>query len=229
VSGLHLVTNTGLYGAANDKFLPPYAFAETAEQLAARWIAEAREGIDHTGIRPGFIKSGIDPAPEMSAVDRKLVDAAALTHRETGLTIAVHTGRGPGLAELDVLAARGVAPAAFVWVHAQNGPDDALFTAASRGAWLSFDGLARPTATRHLNLTLEMKKRGWLAQVLLSHDAGWYDPGKPEGGRFRPYDFLFVEFVPLLRENGFTDADLDQLFVQNPARAFAIKPRLQPG
>ena len=47
-SGLHLVTNTGLYGAANDKFLPAYAFSETAHQLSARWILEAREGIKGT-------------------------------------------------------------------------------------------------------------------------------------------------------------------------------------
>src|SRR5690606_28244492 len=34
-TGLHIVTNTGLYGAQQNKFLPPYAFEETADQLAA--------------------------------------------------------------------------------------------------------------------------------------------------------------------------------------------------
>ncbi len=33
-SGLHIVTNTGFYGAANDKYVPAIARQETAEQLA---------------------------------------------------------------------------------------------------------------------------------------------------------------------------------------------------
>ena len=79
-AGLTLITNTGLYGAANDRYVPRYAFNETAEQLAARWIAEFRNGIDRTDIRPGIIKIGVDSGP-LSAIDAKLVSAAALTHQ----------------------------------------------------------------------------------------------------------------------------------------------------
>lgn len=225
-TGLHLVTNTGLYGARQDKFLPGYAHTESAAQLAARWIAEDREGIDGTTIRPGFIKCGVDPAPELSPTHRKLVEAAALTHRETGLTIAVHTGRGPGLAQLDLLGRLGVAPAAYVWVHAQNAPDDALFAAADRGAWLSFDGLNRPTLTRHLELCRAMKRRGHLDRVLLSHDAGWYDPAQLNGGTIRPYDLLLTVFRPMLEAEGFTAAEISALLVTNPARALARRRRL---
>lgn len=224
-SGIHLVTNTGLYGARQNKFIPRFAQSETAPQLAARWIAEAREGIADTGIRPGFLKCGIDPEPTLSPLHRTLVAAAALTHAATGLTIAVHTGRGPGLAELDVLREHGVAPAAFVWVHAQGARDDDIFAAADRGAWLSFDGLKTPTIARHLALCLEMKKRGHLNRVLLSHDAGWFDPAKPGGGEFRPFDLLFTTFVPLLRENDFSAEEIEGLVVRNPAEAFAIRPR----
>src|SRR5688500_16004783 len=37
-SGIHILSNTGYYGAAQDKHLPAHAFDETAEQLSARWI-----------------------------------------------------------------------------------------------------------------------------------------------------------------------------------------------
>ena len=224
-TGLHLVTNTGLYGARQNKFLPPYAHQESAVQLAARWIAEARHGLEGTGLRPGFIKSGVDAEPQLSSIHRKLVAAAALTHVATGLTIAVHTGRGPGLEALDVLREHGVGPSAFVWVHAQGARDDDLFAAADRGAWLSCDGLNRPTVTRHLTLCREMKRRGHLGRVLLSHDAGWYDPAKPDGGTFRPFDLLFTTFLPQLRENGFSDTDIDQLTIRNPAAAYAVRVR----
>jgi phosphotriesterase-related protein len=111
---------------------------------------------------------------------------------------------------LDILRDHRVAPAAFIWVHAHVAKDLDIFAAADRGAWLSFDGLARPTLTRHLHLCTEMKKRGHLDRVLLSHDAGWYDPAKPDGGEFRPFDLLFTAFIPLLLENGFSAAEVDQ-------------------
>jgi phosphotriesterase-related protein len=224
-SDLHLITNTGLYGARRNIFLPRYAHEEPAAQLAARWIREANEGIGETGIRPGFIKCGVDAEPALSAMHRKLVTAAALTHTATGLTIAVHTGRGPGREQLDILREHGVAPAAFVWVHAQGASDDELFAAADRGAWISCDGLNRPTLARHLALCTELKKRGHVGRVMLSHDAGWFDPAKPQGGTFRPFDLLLTTFVPMLRDHGFSDAEIDQLTIKNPAEAFAIRVR----
>jgi predicted metal-dependent phosphotriesterase family hydrolase len=225
-SGLHIVTNTGLYGARQNKFIPRFAQVEIAQQLSARWIGESRDGISNTGIRPGFIKSGIDTDPTLSPLHRTLLAACALTHVATGLTIAVHTGRGPGLAELDVLRDHGVAPSAFIWVHAHGARDDEIIAAADRGAWLSFDGLNTSSIERHLTLCAGMKKRGHLSRFLLSHDAGWYDPAKPNGGEFRPFDLLFTTFVPLLRQNGFSENEIDQVLVRNPAEAFAVRPRL---
>ena len=227
-SGLHILTNTGLYGARQGKFLPPYVATESAEQLAARWIAEARDGIDGTGIRPGFIKCGINPDPELSPIDRKLVEAAALTHRATGLTIAVHTSRGPGLAQLEILKAHGVAPSAWIWVHAQQAADADILAAAAQGAWVSVDGISPDTAQRHLDLCLLLREHGHLDRVLLSHDAGWYRPGQPGGGKFRGFEYLFTDFVPSLRAAGFTDAQIDQLLRENPVRAFALGHHLLP-
>ena len=104
-SGVRILSNTGYYGAAKDKHLPAFAFTETAEQLAARWIREAERGIDDTSIKPAFMKIGVDEAP-LSDVDAKLVRAAAITHRATGLPIASHTGTGAAaMAELDLLEA----------------------------------------------------------------------------------------------------------------------------
>ena len=119
-SGLQLITNTGYYGAVANKYLPAWAFTETASQLAQRWISEAKNGIDDTGVRSGFIKISVDANEPLSEVHQKLVLAAAMTHLQTGLTICSHTG--PAVAafqELDILQKAGVQPSAFVWVHAQ--------------------------------------------------------------------------------------------------------------
>jgi len=87
-SGLYILTNTGYYGARNNKFIPKHAFKETANQLARRWTKEWEEGIEDTKIRPGFIKISVNPEPELSPMHQKIVRAAARTHLRTGLTIA---------------------------------------------------------------------------------------------------------------------------------------------
>ena len=219
-SGLRIVTNTGFYGAANDKHVPLFAFDETAEQLAARWIGEATAGIEGTGIRPGFMKIGVDGVP-LSDIDAKLVRAAGLTSRRTGLPIASHTGSGAAaMAELDLLESLGVAPASFIWVHAQSERDESHHVrAARRGAWVEFDGISPSSLARHVDLVRHMKNAGRLDRVLVSHDAGWYHVGEPDGGQFRPFDTLFSEFVPALRKAGFPESDVRRLVVDNPARA----------
>ena len=222
-TGLNILTNTGYYGAANDKFVPAHAWKETAEQLAARWIAEARTGIDQTGIKPAFIKIGVDPGP-LSDIDSKLVAAAARTHLVVGLPVWSHTGDGPAaLAQLALLKREGMPLRAFVWVHAQNERDPAVYQrVAEEGAWISFDGLGPDDVDRYVELVAAMRSAGHLDRVLLSHDAGWYHVGEPGGGTYRPYDTLFTTFVPRLRARGFAEAEIQQLLVENPRRALTV-------
>ncbi len=145
-SGVQMITNTGYYGAANDRYVPQHAYQENAEAIAQRWIAEFEQGIDGTDVRPGFIKIALDGGP-VSAIDAKLVRAAALTHLATGLTIACHTGDNPEGAQtaLAILAEEGVAPTAWIWTHANKVDDiEDLLPAGREGAWISLERRARP-------------------------------------------------------------------------------------
>ena len=233
-SGMSILTNTGIYGAANDRYVPPFAYDETADQLAARWIAEFRNGIDGTGIKPGFLKIGVDPVGSdplsLTDIDRKLIQSACRTHTQTGLTIACHTSgndqsAGPtALAELSILKAEGLKPDAWIWVHAQNCPDSALHRqVAKQGGWVSFDGLQENQLTRHLPLVKAMKKANLLNRVLLSHDGNSFRIRNTDS--MRPYHLLFERFIPMLKKEGFTKADIRQMTVTNPAEAFIIRIR----
>jgi phosphotriesterase-related protein len=219
-SGLNIISNTGYYGAANDKHLPRHAFSESADQLAARWTREATRGIDGTSIKPAFMKIGVDGAP-LSEVDEKLVRAAAMTHRTTGLPIASHTGTGlAAMAQIELLDRLGVPVAAFIWVHAHNERDGTFHSrAAKAGAWVEFDGISETSVDRHVELVRQMKTLGLLGRVLVSHDAGWYRVGEPGGGQFRAYDTLFTRFVPALGASGFPKEEIRQLLVDNPRQA----------
>jgi len=218
-SGIRIVTNTGYYGAADDRFVPAHAWDEDADALAARWTAEAEHGIEGTGIRPGFVKIGVDAGP-LSAIDRKLVVAAARTHRATGLRIHVHTGDGHAAFEiLATFESERVPPEAYVWVHAQLEKDGALHRrAAERGAWVELDGVAPDTLASSADAVLELVAAGHLERTLVSQDAGWYHVGEPGGGGFRPFTLLFDEFVPLLQRRGLGGPEIQTLLVDNPAR-----------
>ncbi len=221
-SGVNILTNTGYYGAARDKHLPRHAFTESADQLAARWIREFENGIDGTTVKPAFMKIGVDEAP-LSEVDAKLVRAAALTSRKTGLPVASHTSTGTAaLAEIELLEAAGVSPSAFIWVHAHNERDSSFHTrAAKSGAWVEFDGVSDASIERHVELVRHMKAEGLLGRVLVSQDAGWYHVGEADGGQFRPFDTLFSRFVPALAQAGVAKQEVRQLLVENPRKVLA--------
>ncbi|MBR9999877.1 MAG: phosphotriesterase, partial [Cyclobacteriaceae bacterium] len=173
-SGMNIVTNTGLYGAADNKYIPEYAYRESSVQLSDRWIREFEEGIGGTPIRPGFMKIGVAPGP-LSEFHKKLVSAAALAHLKTGMTIASHTGPSvPAFGELKVLEEAGVHPEAFIWVHAQNEQDEEKhLQAAEMGAWVSLDGLSTENGDQYISWLKNFKKNDLLQKVLISHDAGW--------------------------------------------------------
>ena len=222
-SGLDIITNTGYYGAAKEKYLPSHAYTETAEQLSQRWIKESKDGIEGTGIKPGFIKTGVDAAP-LSEVQEKLIKAAALTHLATGLTIAVHTGDGKAaLRQLEILEQNGVSPMAWIWVHAQNEKDlEIHIKVARKGGWIEFDGVGPSSLSENIGFLSRMKKEGILDHVLVSQDAGWYHVGEPNGGEFRNFNFVFTHFIPELVKEGFSQNEINQIFIANPTEAFCI-------
>lgn len=225
-TGVRIVTNTGYYGARDDQHVPRHAYSDSVEALARRWIREWEEGIDGTGIRPGFLKIGVDGGP-LSAIDRKLVRAACRAHLKTGLTMAVHTGPAhPAFEQLQVLAEEGVAPSAWIWVHAQNEDDFARHLEAARqGAWVSFDGYRAEETARYVRFVSTMRDNGLLDRVLLSHDNGWYSVGEPGGGDFAPYTSLLTDLLPALQEAGFSQKEIRQLTVANPGQAFGVRVR----
>ncbi len=235
-SGVRILTNTGYYGAVENKFLPRHAFTESVEQLADRWRKEWKEGIDGTGIRPGFLKLGTGNG-RLPEVHAKLLRAACRVHLDTGLTIAVHTGDGEAARdEVRILGEEGVAPSALVWVHAQNDPGPIQIELAKRGVWISLDGysLATRNPERYRNLLVAHREAGTLGRVLVSHDDGWAVEGEAAAGSElklfgngnpAPYSSIFERLLPDLREAGFEQADLERLTRSNPAEAWRVRRR----
>lgn len=234
-TGVQILTNTGYYGAVDNTYMPAHAYEESTEEIARRWIDEYENGIDGSELRPGFIKISVGEEEALSDLHRKIVQAGVITHKETGLTIVSHTiGDQPAMEQIELLKAEGVAPSAWVWTHAQSGSQGANIRAAEEGAWISLDNVhydpsreagEQGSVKWYADRITEMKEAGLLEQVLISHDAGFYEAGEPEGGDFRGYTDIFEHLVPELIDTGFTEEEIRQLLEVNPARAYGIRVR----
>lgn len=217
-TGVEVWTNTGWYAARDHRYLPPEARTETADRIARRWIGELERGVD--GMKPRFVKIGVNRAP-LHELDRKIVLAAAICSRQTGVTVASHTGgAGPAaLAQLEIFMEAKADPAKFVWVHADSEKDHTIHEKVARlGAWVEFDHVSEANLTFHLESVRFMASRGLLGRTLISQDAGYYRPGQPSGGPFKPYSYLYTGFLPKLEP-----VWVKPLMTDNPVAAFGGK------
>ena len=218
--GLNIVTNTGLY---NNQYLPDYARERSVDRLAEDWIAEFEEGIDGTGIKPGFIKTAVNEQP--TELDLKMIHAAAITHKATGLAIATHTCLADAAEKIiAVLEGHQVDPACWIFVHAHLEPDVRRLVALAKiGVWIELDGLGFGGDEEHLERLLAVLEHGFEGQILLSQDAGWYNIGEENGGQINPYTRLKEKFLPLVKERGVEDSSIEKITRVNPGKAFACR------
>ncbi len=230
-TGMHIVTNTGWYAAVEKKYLPVEAFSWNEKQIAAHWENEFLEGIDNTGIKPGFIKLGVGEG-RLDTVEAKLLRAAILVSHNTGMSIAVHTGDGAAAKhELEIALQARLNPHKLIWVHAQNGTDKERKELAEKGVWISLDGISEKNVNDYIERILFFKKTGLLSKLLISHDDGWrvvkngsYAQLELFGnGNKEPYETISKRLIPGLMLRGFEKGDIWQLMIRNPRIAFRLK------
>lgn len=212
--GIEIWTNTGWYAARNYQYLPGEAKTESAARIAKRWVEEWRTSVD--GMKPRFIKIGVNNGP-LPELDKKIVRAAALCSKETGLTIQSHTGNGiAALEQLEIITAEKVDASKFVWVHAYREKDHAIHEkVAKAGAWVQFDGVSETSLQWHAECVRFMESKKLLNRTMISQDAGYYKPGQPKGGTFRPFTTMQKQLLPMLAPLWGL-----QLLVMNPIAAY---------
>jgi phosphotriesterase-related protein len=220
-AALPVVVATGVY---REPWAPAWTHAATEAELTTWMVRELTAGVEETGVRAAWIKvsAGDDG---ITATEAKILRAAAEAGKTTNAVIGSHTIRGRVVREqLDILDNAGYRADRFIWIHTQAEADFALqLEMARRGAWLEYDAIGSDAFNdawfiEHIHRLLDA---GFGAQLLLSHDRGWYDPSKPGGGVQLPFTYLCESFLPKLRESGVDEDTIAQLTVTNPWRAFA--------
>jgi phosphotriesterase-related protein len=217
-TGLHIVGATGLHRDAHYTADDPFRSA-SIDELAGRFEAELAE-------RCGVIKAGAS-YHHLTPFEQKAFEAVAAAHAHTGAPVCVHTQHGTmGLALVERLASLGVQAASVILAHVDRNPDAGEHAeTASTGATLQLDGPGRakywPDSTI-LQLIADLAERGHAERLLLGGDVGRRGMLRAYGGG-PGLDYVFARFKPRLeRELGAALAE--QIFVANPARAFAWDP-----
>ncbi len=189
---------------------------ESEDALAERFAADLE--------RCGIIKVGAS-YHVIKPFEAKAFAAAAGAHARVGAPVCVHTEHGTmGLSIVERLGALGVEPSSVVLAHLDRNPDPGEHAeTAATGAWLQLDGPGRtkywPDSTI-LGLIADLAERGHADRLLVGGDTGRRSMFRAYGGG-PGLDYVFARFKPRLeRELGRELSE--QIFVANPARAFAF-------
>jgi predicted metal-dependent phosphotriesterase family hydrolase len=161
-TGVHVVAATGFNKYRRD-------FGESAPELAADQI---RDVLEH-GCGVVKFATSLDT---IEPWEQTALEAAALTHHETGCPIFTHTEAGTMAEEqLDRLAQVGVSPGAVVLGHLdRNGDLDTHLRLADRGAFISYDQLPKPKyaaeRARAVDHIAALAERGLDEQIVVGGD-----------------------------------------------------------
>ncbi|HXA57772.1 MAG TPA: phosphotriesterase-related protein [Streptosporangiaceae bacterium] len=240
VQGLNIVVATGLY-SYNDiphqyEYRGPGLLMDGPEPMVADFTRDIVEGIAGTGVKAAFLKCAIEAAGLTPGVER-IARAVAHTHRETGVPITVHTSSPAeaGRFAVDLFTKEGVDLTKVVIGHAGDSNDlGYLMELADTGAILGMDRFGidvyNSTADRVATIAA-LCGRGYADRMVLSHDAScfidWFGPDPVTlQSLLTPnwhYEHISDDVLPALLELGVTQAQLDQMLVENPRRYFSVR------
>ena len=224
---LNIVVATGVYAFLE---LPTFLLYRADDWIVELFVRELRDGIDDTGVKAAFLKCAVEEHGLVGDVPRilRLVAEAAV---ETDAPVMVHTNASArtGLLALDALTDAGVEPRRIVIAHAGDSNDLGYLRAlADTGASLGCDRFHiehfNPDADRIRTLAA-LVAEGYVERVHLGHDAATFHDfmlGNPFfADEHADYLHISANILPRLREAGVTQAQIDQMLVENPRRFFA--------
>jgi predicted metal-dependent phosphotriesterase family hydrolase len=228
-TGVQIVMGCGWY---RERVYPSYIQEKSANELAAMLVSEINEGVEATGIRPGIIGEIGTERKFITPAQERVFRAVARAHLQTGAPISTHTTHWGELAleQLDLLEEEGVDPHHVIIGHLGDRRDiSLLLPIAERGAFLGIDNIGYhdyQKEERRAQNVIELIEAGFRSQLLLSMDIATLNDLQSYGGK--GFDYLLLKFIPLLRELGATDEDVQALLIDNPQRALAFSESRRP-
>lgn len=235
-TGLPIVMGCGYYTEA---YAGEALSLKSVEALAHEMVDAVRDGAWGTSVRAGIIGE-IGVSDPCAPAEGRALEAAALARAETGAAIAVHPGRDPHSPFdcVTALTAAGADPADVVISHIDRtlfAIDDVL-RLADTGCVVSLDlfgiesahypfapGVNLPNDGTRLRYARALLDRGHQGRVVLSQDICTRTRLCRWGGH--GYAHLLQNVVPMMRHRGFTETEIDELFILTPRRLLTLPAR----
>lgn len=244
-TGLNVIVVTGYYTYTDLPFPMKYngpgrLFNTDPDDafLVDLFVRDIEEGIEGTGIKAGVVKCCTDE-PGVTPDIERLIRAVAKTHLRTDVPIMTHTHATTrrGLDQQRILKEEGVDLTRVLIGHSnETGDFDYLTEMLDAGSYLGFDrcGLKYDYPLEDQQAALvELCRRGYAGQIVLSQDrhctSDWFaEEGVCAALPEWTHGFVQGTLIPALLENGVTQAQVDQMMHENPAKFFSARSGASP-
>ncbi len=240
-TGLNIVATTGFY--KHDTH-PDWIADVTIDEVADVMVRDLDEGIGDTGIRAGAIGECAcsEPVP-YHPEEEKVLRAACRAQIRTGVGFTFHPSlydsaagvlATPGEEYVNLIEEEGADLGSFFLSHCDLTLDhlDYHRRLLDRGMTLSYDtfgyeginergflgGFRMPTDIERVDAIATLCRDGYSEQIVMSQDVGMRINWKRYGGY--GYSLVLEWGVPLLREKGVTEDQINAMLVKNPKRIF---------
>ena len=234
-TGLHVVMGAGYYIPLSH---PADLHLRTEDSLHEQMVREVTSGVGDSGIRAGILGE-LGCTYPLTETSRRVLSAAAAASRATGAPISIHPGPDTRSADeiIDALIAGGADPRRVAIGHLgfRHPEPSELLSIAEAGCYAQFDhfgsfedtSLASTTSTdfvvndtQRLEMAEALLSEGYGDRILFSHDVCWRTHRLARGGK--GYSHVIETLRPRMRSRGWTDRQVDDVLVVNPARLLAF-------
>jgi phosphotriesterase-related protein len=226
-TGVNIILGTGCY---TEDYLDEKTLNSSVEDLRILMSQHLHDGFDGTNICAGLIGE-LGCSWHLKETEKKTLHAALEIQDETGVTISIHPGRHRDSPQeiIKFLENFKVNPSKKIICHADRtltNLEDILLI-INKGYVLEWDffGIETsnywfgkfdlPTDYMRLDLIFELIKKGFENQITISHDICTRTRLSCYGGH--GYSHINKHIVPLMLERGWSEKNIEQILVKNPA------------
>lgn len=219
---VHIVAATGFY---MDQYHPKEFDDMNENDIAKIFIKDLTVGINDTEIKAGIIGE-VASSEIMTTNEEKVLKAAAIAQKEINCAISTHCQLGTlALEQIEIFSSYGVEPNKIVLGHIDLSNDVTYMKQIlSKGYNIGFDTIGKneylSDEIRVQNL-IELIDLGYQKQIVLSQDISRKSYFTDED--YHGFTTVMKTFIPKLKENGVSNAAIDDMLIHNPARIFTIK------
>ncbi|MEX0787041.1 MAG: phosphotriesterase-related protein [Dehalococcoidia bacterium] len=224
---LNVIVATGVY--TYDE-VPHYFENRDADAMAELFVRDITEGIQGTSVKAAILKCATDEAGVTPGVE-KVLRAVARAHRRTGVPISTHThvGTKRGLEQQAIFKEEGVDLGRVVIGHSGDSEDIGhLQELIAAGSYIGMDRFGVDvylTTEKRVATIAKLCELGHADRMVLAHDMSCHIDWFPmEAIRANVpnwhYKHISEDVLPMLRDAGVSDEQIEQMTVASPRRIF---------